>query len=187
MSAVMPWHLRTAVAALRGGGVIAYPTEAVWGLGCDPMNERAVDRILELKRRDWRKGLILIAADFAQLEPYVHTPSRNAMKRAQESWPGPTTWVFPASEAAPLWVTGDQDSIAIRVTAHPIGRALCQAFGSAIISTSANRSGRDPARSATEVRLQLPAGIDAIVPGALGGLDRPTTIRHVASGMILRR
>jgi L-threonylcarbamoyladenylate synthase len=181
------WHLRPALLALRNGGIVAYPTEAVWGLGCEPQNERAVDRLLALKRRDWRKGLILIASDFSQLEPYIVMPSRNAMKRAMETWPGPATWVFPASEYAPLWVTGDQDSIAVRITAHPVASAVCAAYGGAIVSTSANRSGREPARSATEVRLQFPRGIDALVPGALGGLERPTTIRHVASGMILRR
>jgi L-threonylcarbamoyladenylate synthase len=167
MNAVMPWHLRAAVQALRMGGVIAYPTEAVWGLGCEPMNERAVERILALKRRDWRKGLILIAGDFAQLEPYVRLPSRNAMKRAQATWPGPATWVFPAAPEAPLWVTGDHDSIAVRVTAHPVAVALCAAYGGAIISTSANRSGQEPARSASELRRQFPTGIDYLVPGAL--------------------
>lgn len=187
MSGVMPWHLRRAVATLRAGGVIAYPTEAVWGLGCDPMKEPAVNRILQIKRRDWSKGLILIASDFYQLRPFIHLPSNNALRRAQATWPGPATWVFPASEIAPLWITGDHDTIAVRVTAHPVAAALCRAFDRAIVSTSANLSGRDPARSATEVRLQIHDGIDYVVPGALGGLDRPTTIRHVASGMILRR
>jgi L-threonylcarbamoyladenylate synthase len=187
MNAVMPWHLRAAVQALRMGGVIAYPTEAVWGLGCEPMNERAVERILSLKRRDWRKGLILIASDFAQLEPYVRLPSRNAIKRAQATWPGPATWVFPAAPEAPLWVTGDHDSIAVRVTAHPVAAALCTAYGGAVVSTSANRSGLEPARSASELRRQFPSGIDYVVPGATGGLARPTPIRHVASGMLLRR
>jgi L-threonylcarbamoyladenylate synthase len=184
---IQRWHLNPALAALRRGGVIAYPTEAVWGLGCEPRNPNAVERLLQLKQRDWRKGLILIGADFSQLEPYVILPSRNAMKRALATWPGPATWVFPASNYAPLWITGEHDTIAIRVTAHPIASALCAAYGGAIVSTSANRSGREPARSATQVRLQFKNRIDALVPGALGGLDKPTTIRHVISGMILRR
>jgi len=184
---VMPWHLRKAVSALRRGGVVAYPTEAVWGLGCDPMNGVAVAALLALKRRDWRKGLILIASDFSQLEPYVRMPSRNAMKRAEATWPGPTTWVFPVADRTPMSISGEQDTVAVRVTAHPVASELCRAFGGALVSTSANRSGRDPARSATAVRLQFPEGIAAIVPGAVGGLERPTVIRHVASGMILRR
>lgn len=187
MSAIAPFRLRQALSALRSGGVIAYPTEAVWGLGCEPMNERAVLRLLALKRRDWRKGLILIGSAFEQLEPYVELPSKSALKRALATWPGPSTWVFPASEYAPMWISGEHDSIAIRVTAHPVAAALCRAYGGALVSTSANRSDQPPARSATQVRLAFGDALSAVVPGALGGLDRPTTIRHVASGMILRR
>jgi L-threonylcarbamoyladenylate synthase len=182
-----PWHLRKAVDALRSGGLIAYPTEAVWGLGCDPQNERASLRLIGIKRRDWRKGLILIAADFKQVEPYLHDPSRSALKRAQATWPGPTTWVFAASDYCPVWISGDQDSVAVRVTAHPIARALCQAFGGAIVSTSANRAGRDPALSATAARLAFGDELAALVPGPTGGRDRPSTIRHSASGLLLRR
>ncbi len=180
-------HLRDAVAALRRGGVIAYPTEAVWGLGCEPTHRAAVERILSLKKREWRKGLILIASSFEQLEPYVLRPSNSALRRAQASWPGPATWVFPASDFAPDWITGDQDSIAVRVTAHPLAAALCKAYGGAVVSTSANRQGQDPARSATQVRMMFGQRIDVVLPGALGGLERPTSIRHVTSGLILRR
>lgn len=182
-----PWHLRKAVDALRGGGLVAYPTEAVWGLGCDPLNERATLRLLAAKQRDWRKGLILIASDFAQIEPYLQDPSRSALKRAQATWPGPNTWVFAASDFCPMLISGEQDSVAVRVTAHPVARALCQAFGGAIVSTSANRAGRDPARSATAVRLAFGDDLAALVPGATGGRDRPSTIRHSASGLLLRR
>jgi L-threonylcarbamoyladenylate synthase len=179
--------LRAACAALRAGGVIAYPTEGVWGLGCAPLDERAVSRLLALKKREWQKGLILIAADFAQLEPFVHLPSRTAQKRAFATWPGPATWVFPASDHTPMWVSGERDTVAIRVTAHPIARDLCLAYGGPIVSTSANRAGREPARSASAVRMQFPRQLDALVPGALGGLETPTVIRDVVSGLILRR
>ena len=179
--------LRVASAALRAGGVIAYPTEAVWGLGCDPRNERAVDKLLTLKRRDWRKGLILVAADFAQLEPFVQLPSRTAQKRAFNTWPGPATWIFPASDHTPMWISGERDSVAIRVSAHPVVQALCLAYGGPIVSTSANRSGHEAIRSASGVRLAFRRSIDALVPGALGKLEAPTVIRDVISGMILRR
>jgi len=179
-------RLREAVRALRAGGVVAYPTEAVWGLGCDPLNNGAVDRLLALKKRDWRKGLILIAADFAQLEPYVQLPSRSAQKRAFATWPGPVTWVFPASDHCPMWISGDRDSVAIRVTAHPVAAALCAAYGGALVSTSANRSGRAPACSVSAVRLQFPRQLDALVPGALGDLAGPTPIRQVITGYLLR-
>ncbi len=179
--------VRIACAELRSGGIIAYPTEAVWGLGCDPLNLRAVERLLLLKRRDWRKGLILVAADFSQLEPFVQLPSRTAQKRAFSTWPGPATWVFPASDHTPLLVSGDRDTVAIRVSAHPVVQALCLAFGGPIVSTSANRAGHPPARSASAVRLAFRRDIDALVPGALGKLESPTVIRDVTSGLILRR
>ncbi|SFF22752.1 translation factor SUA5 [Fontimonas thermophila] len=183
---IAPWHLRRALDALSSGGVIACPTEAVWGLSCDPLDPRAVLRLLDLKRRDWRKGLIIVAAAFEDLPGFVERPSNAAMKRALATWPGPATWVFPASPDAPRWLTGEHDSIAVRVTAHPLLRTLCARFGP-LVSTSANRSGRPPARSITEVRLQFNGVLDAIVPGALGGLAKPTTIRDVQTGHILRR
>ncbi len=179
-------RLREARRALRAGGVVAYPTEAVWGLGCDPLNGDAVNRLLALKRRSWQKGLILIAADFEQLEPYVQLPSRSAQKRAFTTWPGPATWVFPASDHCPMWISGERDTVAIRVTAHPVAAALCEAWGGALVSTSANRSGQPPARSVATVRLQFPRQLDALVPGALGGLAGPTPIRQVLTGYLLR-
>lgn len=181
-----PWHVQHAAEALADGGIIACPTEAVWGLSCDPLNERACGRLLALKQRDWRKGLILVAAEFEQLPLFVAQPSNSAMKRATATWPGPATWVFPIDDDAPLWLTGEHDGIAVRITAHPVLRALCRRFGP-LVSTSANLSGRPPARSITEVRLRLGDRIDAVVPGALGGLAKPTTIRDVQTGHILRR
>lgn len=173
--------------ALSAGGVIACPTEAVWGLSCAASSERAVQRLLQLKQRDWRKGLILVAAEFEQLLPYVMLPSNNALKRATATWPGPATWIFPAAPEAPLWLTGDQDSIAVRVTAHPVLRALSQRWGGPLVSTSANLSGRPPAMSAGQVHLYFKGRVDLVVPGALGGLAKPTTIRDVTTGHILRR
>ncbi len=180
-------QLRAACAALRAGGVIAYPTEAVWGLGCDPLNEAAVLRLLALKRRHWSKGLILVAAEFEQLEPFVQLPSRTAQKRAFATWPGPATWVFPASDHTPMLVSGDRDTVAIRVSAHPVVRELCQSFRGPIVSSSANRAGHEPARSASAVRIQFKDELHALVPGGLGGQDKPTVIRDVISGLILRR
>lgn len=179
--------LAAAVRALRVGGVIAYPTEGVWGFGCDPLNMRACLRLLALKRRPWDKGLVLIADHFDALAPFVELPSRSAYRRAAATWPGPVTWVFPASVYAPDWITGGRDSIAVRVTAHPVAAALCRRFGDALVSTSANRSTHPPARSATELRLKFRRGIDALVPGALGGLKGPTPIRDLATGHLLRR
>ncbi|SEQ32821.1 L-threonylcarbamoyladenylate synthase [Solimonas aquatica] len=186
-----PWHRRAALRALRGGRLIACPTEAVWGLSCDPHNALAVERLLALKKRPWEKGLILVAASLEQLMPYIDIPSGKALKRATLTWPGPATWIFPATDFTPMWISGDHDGVAVRVTRHPVLLALCQAFGRPMVSTSANPAGREPARSAFEVRRYFEVGaegeVDTLVPGALSGLAKPTTIRDAATGHILRR
>jgi L-threonylcarbamoyladenylate synthase len=182
-----PWHWREARHALRRGGVIAYPTEGVWGLGCDPLDEEACDWLLRIKQRSWDKGLILVAADFAQLEPYVLLPSNAAYKRAAVTWPGPATWVFPCSDLTPDWISGDRDSVAVRVSAHPLVRELCVRFGGALVSTSANRSRQPPALSAFQVRQRFGDALDFVLPGALGGFPGSTPIRDASTGHILRR
>lgn len=184
---VSPLQLKAAVRALQRGGVIAYPTEAVWGLGCEPQDERAVMRLLALKDRPWEKGVILVASKLAQLEPYIEVPSNNALKRATSTWPGPATWIFPASDHCPMWISGDHDGVAVRVSKHPVVTALCEAYGGPIVSTSANPAGRAPAMNPAQVRLYFRQGLDFLLPGALGGLAKPTTIREAATGHILRR
>ncbi len=134
---------KIAIAAglLKQGGVIVYPTEAVWGVGCDPQNHKAVMRLLAMKNREWQKGLILIAAHIEQVEPYIDMPSRMAWRRATATWPGASTWVFPATDYCPMWISGERSTVAVRVTAHPLAARLCDEFGGAIVSTSANRAG----------------------------------------------
>ncbi len=178
--------LQPACRALSAGGVIAYPTEAVWGLGCDPNDATAVQKLLDLKRRDWRKGLILIAADFSQLAAFVKPLDAGVLKPALDTWPGPYTWLLPAATTAPARVTGGGARIAVRVTAHPVAAALCRAWGGALVSTSANRSGEAPALTALRVRRRFGATLDALVPGALGGLATPTAIRDLISGAVIR-
>lgn len=187
MSVLNRQKIRDAARVLRAGGVIAYPTEAVWGVGCDPQNRSAVMRLLAMKDREWQKGLILIGAVVEDVEPYVEVPSRMAWRRATATWPGASTWVFPATDHCPLWISGDRDTVAVRVTAHPVAAAICDAFGGAIVSTSANRAGDPPATSAGHARIALRNRFDLLIPGSLGGLDRPTIIRDAANGNILRR
>jgi len=180
-------ELAAAVAALRAGGVIAYPTEAVYGLGCDPTDRIAVERLFELKLRPPQQGVLLIAADFTQVEKYIDPAApADAVARARATWPGPHTWVFPRAPATPAWLAGGHAGIALRVTAHPLAAALCRAFGGALVSTSANRHGQVPARSADEVRSAFGAGLAYILDGAVGGLDRPTPIRNAIDGEVIR-
>jgi L-threonylcarbamoyladenylate synthase len=184
--AATPHGLRLAARAVAGGAVVAYPTEAVYGLGCDPLNGQAVREILRIKRRGEHMGLILIAAHFAALRPFVEPLDAARMAEIAATWPGPNTWLLPAREATPRWLTGDHETLAVRVTAHPIAMALCEAWGGALVSTSANLSGRRPARSAFEVRRQLKEAPDLIVAGACGGDARPSTIRDARTGNVLR-
>lgn len=170
---------------LREGGILAYPTEAVYGLGCDPLNARAVARLLALKQRSPDKGLIVIAADMEQLAAFIE-PDQEMRARMQASWPGPTTWVAPAQSWVPVWLTGHTHELAVRVTAHPVCAELCKAFGGPLISTSANPKNATPARSAYKTRRYFP-GVDLMfLPGAVGGLKNPTQIIHAQSGRSLR-
>lgn len=181
-----PWKLREAARCIISGGLVAYPTEAVFGLGCDPLNGAAMQRLLELKQRPVEKGVILIAADFDQLRPFIKPLAEPLMQPILASWPGPHTWLLPAANHLPGWLTGRHDTLAVRVTAHPLAAALCRACNSPIVSTSANRSGQHPARSALAVRLRLDRGVDYILNGALGGNRAPSTIRDGVSGRVLR-
>lgn len=182
------FDLASAVAAVRRGGVVACPTEAVWGLGCDPFNQAAVTRLLAIKGRDVAKGLILAAADTGQLDGLVDWEALPATVRdtVLATWPGPSTWVLPALPAVPRWITGDHEGVAVRVSAHPLLAALCRACGHPLVSTSANASGEPPARTLAGLSPALLAAIDAVVPGDTGGRLRPTPIRDARSGTALR-
>ena len=178
--------LRQATRTLREGGVVAHPTEAVFGLACDPLNPVAVERLLALKGRPVDKGLILVAASFGQLERFVHVPDAAALARAEASWPGPVTWLFPVGDDTPYWLSGRHSTLAVRVTGHPLTRALCEAFGGPLVSTSANPAGRPAPRSALAVRRYFGGRLDRILNAPLGGAERPSEIRDLMSGRVLR-
>jgi len=179
---------QTAVPVLRSGGVLAYPTEAVWGLGCDPGNEAAVMKLLALKQRPVEKGMILVAADVAQLHGWVRLEALAGERRQAvlDSWPGANTWIVPAGMHAPRWITGVHDGIAVRVSTHPLVRALCEAWGGPLVSTSANLAGEPPARARAQLDPALLAQLDGLLDGATGGLAQPTRIRIAATGQVLR-
>src|SRR5690606_12653415 len=177
-----------AVGVLRRGGVIAYPTEAVWGLGCDPFNEAAVLRLLRIKQRDVGKGLILVAAhedQFDGLLDWEAVPPDRA-EAVYDSWPGPNTWIVPARGRVPRWITGGQAGVAARVSAHPVVVALCEAFGGPVTSTSANPAGAPPAYSRDRLDSGLLADLDGVVDGETGGGGAPSTIRDARTGETLR-
>lgn len=184
------FRIHLALQTLRQGGVIAYPTEGVWGLGCDPQDYHAVQDLLQLKQRPVEKGLILVAADIQQLEPYLQGLNTQQRQTLAQSWPGPHTWLVPANEQVPQWISGGQATVALRVSAHPIIQALCRGFGAALVSTSANLSGKAAARSLLDVQLQFSSKVAQrvrVVPGSLGEQNKPTAIRELLTGKIIRR
>jgi L-threonylcarbamoyladenylate synthase len=177
-----------AIATLRRGGVIAYPTEGVWGLGCNPFDESATLRLLALKQREVDKGLILVAASTSQFDGLVDWEALPAARRdaVLATWPGPHTWVMPAMPRVPPWISGGRDSVAVRVSAHPLVAALCEAFDGALVSTSANVSTLPAPRTRDELDPRIVAGVDAVVAGETSGLAQATTIRDARDDRQLR-
>jgi L-threonylcarbamoyladenylate synthase len=143
VSAGAPLSITDAVCVLRHGGVIAYPTEAVWGVGCDPFSEATVLRLLAIKQRPVDKGVILAAGALEQFEGLLDWSllPTDRSEAVYATWPGPHTWIVPATGRVPHWITGAHDGVAVRVSAHPTVVALCAAFGGPIVSTSANIGG----------------------------------------------
>lgn len=178
--------VRQAARVLRQGGVVAYPTESVWGLGADPANPEAIRRLLQLKQRPRSKGLILIAANTGQLWPWLALLSAQQRAVLAASWPGPNTWLVPNNGIASSWVVGDHANIALRVTDHPVSQALCLAFGGPLISTSANPQNRPAAKTAVQLRRYFGSELDFIAPGRTGGRRKPSVIRDLATGEVLR-
>ncbi|MCU4675882.1 L-threonylcarbamoyladenylate synthase [Catenovulum sp. 2E275] len=177
-----------AVEALNQGGVIAYPTESCFGLGCDPDNQQAVNKILELKQRPVDKGVILIASDYSQLTRYVDDNAIPQDKRYHvfSHWPGPFTLLLPVKKGVSELLTGQFNTLAVRVTAHPIARELCRQFGKPIVSTSANLSGQDSLKSANAVKSVFQSQVDYILDGALGESDKPSTIINPLTQQVFR-
>ena len=183
---IHPWKLREAARCFHQGGILAYPTEAIYGLGCDPLNWHAVQRLLLLKQRPVEKGLILIAANYEQLRPFIKPLSESEMQPVLTSWPGPNTWLLPAADNLPYWLRGRHKTLAVRVTDHPIASALSLACDSPLVSTSANISTRAPAVNSTQVRDRLKQMADCVIHGPTGGRNSPSTIRDAATGSVIR-
>ena len=176
--------IKRAADILLRGGVIAYPTEGVFGLGCLPDDFEAVDRVLELKRRDAAKGLILIAASADQLDDWVALPAGLSLPQPDPTHP--VTWIVPPGPLAYPAIRGGHPTIAVRLTTNPVALALCNAVDSALVSTSANISGKSTARNAFVLRRQFAQQVDYIVPGDCGPASGPSEIRDLISGKVLR-
>ena len=179
------WQVQRVARVVRQGGVIAYPTEAVWGLGCDPWDELAVGRLLALKDRPVHKGLILVADSIQQFDFLLADLPERWIDRLASTWPGPNTWLVPHQERLPVWITGQHDSVALRVSDHPRVRDLCALTGP-LVSTSANPAGRPAARSRLRVEQYFHGQLDAVLGGAPGGRRNPSLIRDLRTGDVIR-
>lgn len=182
----MDTSIRHAVTALRSGGVIAYPTEYCFGLGCDPRNIEAVARLLDIKQRKAEQGVILIAANIEQVSCYAELENLSSLRQITDSWPGPNTWVIPAKPAVSNWLRGMHTSIAMRISDHPVCLSLCREFDHPIVSTSANRHGQEALLTAVDVGQEFADQLDYIVDAPVGGATQASTIRDAISGQIFR-
>jgi len=182
-----PWRLRQIALQIRRGGIIAYPTDTIWGFGCHPKSRSAVYRIQQLKQRSRSKGLILLSSSLELCEPYLD-PSVLATKYDQLSSPQTraVTWIVKASTDCPNWLTGQSESIAIRITDKPHIKILCQSIQAPLVSTSANISGRNNARSSLIVHKLFHQSVDNIIEGYDTGSQQASVIRDLHTGNILR-
>ena len=170
---------------LQGDGVIAYPTEGVWGLGCLPDSRAAVMRLLALKRRCWKQGLLIVAGHIDQLGDFLEGLDDTHQWELDQNWPGPVTYLVPDNGSAPRWIVGEHSTVGLRVTDHPLVRELCSIAGP-LVSTSANISSRPAAMTALGVRRYFQNQIDYLVPGDLGKRGHPSEIRMLTTGEVLR-
>lgn len=180
-------NIQLACQALKQGNIIAYPTEAVWGLGCDPYNEAAVNKILRLKDRPVHKGLILIGGNIEQFEQLLRGISLEQRDTLSASWPGHITWLVPdPDQLIPQWIKGSHQSVAIRVSGHPVVQELCSSFAGPLVSTSANEAGEEEIRSRLILEDKFADKLACIVDGDLGQAAKPSEMRELFSGKVIR-
>jgi L-threonylcarbamoyladenylate synthase len=179
------WRITQIAAAMFDGAVIAYPAEGVWGLGCVPAIDHAVARILAAKRRPWEMGLILVAGELSQIDPYLEGLAESQRNTLVQTWPSPVTFLVPDNGVAPMWIKGRHDRVALRVSEQPVISQICRALGGPIVSTSANPSGRPSAQNALRVRQYFADQVDYVIPGRLSQ-QGASEIRDLVSGEVVR-
>ena len=165
-----------AVAVLRAGGLVAFPTETVYGLGADASNPAAVNKIFEAKGRPATHPVIVHLADAAELATWARDVPQAAHLLARKFWPGPLTLILPRAAAVSDVVTGGQDTVALRVPSHPVARELLARFGGGVAAPSANRHGRVSATTAEHVRHELGAAVECVLDGGEAKIGIESTI-----------
>ncbi|TDR23787.1 L-threonylcarbamoyladenylate synthase [Marinicella litoralis] len=178
--------IEQAVLAINHGGTVVYPTEGVFGLGCDFRNEQSVHKILKLKQRSVDKGLVLIASHVQQILPLIQPENRSDLARALKTWPGHHTWIFPKSKSVPAWISGEFQTVAVRVSAHPAVKMLCDQLNSALVSTSANKSNQSTPSTIAEQTQLWGDAVDYYLDLPLGGSNQPSSIQLASNGSAIR-
>jgi L-threonylcarbamoyladenylate synthase len=182
-----PWAINRLSHQVDLGAVIAYPGDTIWGFGCHPLVKDSIDRILQIKQRSASKGLILLSSELDFCLPYISSDlSTNDIAQLKKSTAQPTTWLIPASHNCPSWLRGEFSTIAIRITCHPFIKALCTELKSPIVSTSANLSGKTTIRNSIQARRLFASQLDYIISGYQPGTGRPSEIKSLESGDIIR-
>lgn len=178
--------INQAVATVKDGGILVYPTEAVYGLGCDFKNEAAVSRLLKVKQREKSQGLVLIGSHLQHVLPLIKPENRFHLARALNTWPGHHTWVFPKSESVPDWISGQHNTVAVRISSHPTVKLLCDRLNQVLVSTSANISGQNTLSNCQQLESLWHDQIDYYLDLPLGSESSPSEIKVAATGQILR-
>ncbi len=172
--------------AIVKGKIVAYPTESVFGIGCDPENEKSINKIIEIKNRSKQKGLIIIADEVKKLSKFIHKDYLDLFIKKSDIESKPTTWIVPSSKHVLNLVKGEDSSVALRITQHPIASRICKYSNKAIISTSANISSKTPAKNSNEILMQFGEEIDIIVDGRVGDSIKPTQIVDLITNKVIR-
>ncbi len=178
-------QLNQAIQCLKSGGVIAYPTESVYGLGCDATDLESVSRILKIKKRDPDKGLILLVSDIQQASRFIIPLTEQQIAKLNQPSAHAITWLLARNRAVSTLITGTHSKLAVRVTTHPIAKMLCEGFGSPIISTSCNLHGQPSHRDAESVASDSSLDLDLIIEGSCGR-EPPSRIIDLLTGARIR-
>lgn len=178
--------IKQAALAIKQAGVVIYPTEGVYGLGCDFRNQQAVQKLLSLKQRPISQGLILVASHIQQILPLIKPTHRSHLARALKTWPGHSTWVFPSTPLVPNWISGEHQSVAVRLSNHDTVISLCNELDSAVVSTSANINGQTPMDNCLDLFDLWGSAVDYYLDLPLGGQAHASSIRQASDGKVLR-
>lgn len=174
------------ISVIQSGGLIVYPTEAVYGIGCDYKQQESVNKLLSLKKRPVEKGLILVGSHVQQILPLIQPDDGNQLAKALKTWPGHFTWVFKASKSTPKWISGEHDSVAVRISKHPVIKRLCSQLNQPIVSTSANISGSAVINDMAQIKKIFSDRVDCYIDEPLGNHKGASQIRNAATGLIIR-